>query len=59
MKKLIQIMEKISPSSTIILGNKVSINIFDDNVFIILIESKSVANSYRKYFEYLWDIARK
>jgi len=48
-----------TPSSTMIFKNKISINIFDEKIFVILIESKSVAESYRKYFEYLWKIASK
>ena len=30
------------------------INIFDEKISIILIESKSVAESYKDYFESLW-----
>ncbi len=55
----IKYIEELTPSSTMIFGDKVSINIFDEKIFIILIESKSVADSYRKYFEQLWKIAKK
>ncbi len=50
---------EITPSSTMIFGNIVSIQIFDEKISVILIESKSVAESYRKYFESLWKSAKK
>lgn len=50
----VRYIDETTPSSTMIFGNKVSINIFDEKIFVILIESKSVADSYRKYFQYLW-----
>jgi len=50
----IKYVEEITPSSTMIFGNIVSINIFDEKISVILIESKSVAESYKRYFEYLW-----
>ena len=50
---------EITPSSTMIFGDIVSINIFDEKISVILIESKSVAGSYKKYFESLWRVAKK
>ncbi len=54
----IKYIEELTPCSTMIFGDKVSINVFDQKVFVILIENKSVAESYRKYFEYLWSRAK-
>ncbi len=54
----IKYIEELTPSSTIIFGDKVSINIFNQEPSAILIEDKSVAESYKKYFEYLWQIAK-
>jgi len=55
----IKYIEELTPSSTMIFENKVSINVFDDKIFSILIESKAVVDSYKKYFEYLWRVAKK
>jgi len=55
----IKYIEELTPSSTMIFGNKVSINVFEEKPFVIMIENKSVAESYRKYFEQLWKTARK
>ncbi|MBI2671786.1 hypothetical protein HYX16_02535 [Candidatus Woesearchaeota archaeon] len=52
-------VEELTPSSTLIFDNNVSIQVFDEKPFVILIENKSVAESYRKYFEYLWKTAKK
>jgi len=54
----VRYVKELTPSSTMIFGDIVSINVFDEKVFIILIESKSVAESYRKYFNSLWEIAK-
>ncbi len=54
----IKYVEEITPSSTMIFDNTVSIQVFDEKPFVILIEDKSVAESYRKYFEYLWNFAK-
>ena len=54
----IKYIEEITPSSTMIFGDKVSINIFDEKPFVILIENASVEKSYKKYFEYLWKSAK-
>jgi len=50
----IKYIEELTPSSTMIFGNKVSINVFNEKPFVILIEDKSVADSYKKYFNALW-----
>jgi sugar-specific transcriptional regulator TrmB len=55
----IRYIQESTPTSTMIFGNKVSINVFDEKIFVILIESKSVADSYREYFKYMWKISKK
>ena len=55
----IKYIEEITPSSTMIFGNKVSINVFNEKPYVILIEDKSIADSYKKYFKYLWKQAVK
>lgn len=46
------------PTSTEIYKNKVIIMILtEENPMAIMIESQEVANSFRKYFEHLWNIA--
>ncbi len=52
-------VEEITPSSTTIFANKVAIAVFEEKPFVILIESRSVAQSYRNYFNYLWKQAKK
>lgn len=54
----VRYVDELTPSSTMIFGDKVSINVFDEKPFFILIESKSVADSYKKYFESLWKQAK-
>jgi sugar-specific transcriptional regulator TrmB len=53
----IKYIEEVTPSSTMIFGDIVSIQVFDEKTSVILIESKSVADSYKKYFEFLWKTA--
>lgn len=55
----VKYVEELTNVSTMIFNNFVSIQIFDQKPTIILIENKSVANSYRKYFKYLWKTARR
>ena len=43
---------------TIIVENKVAIAVFSKNPYAFLIEDKNVANSYKKYFELLWKMAK-
>lgn len=51
--------EYFSPVSTVIYGNKVSIFIWKEPYFAILITDEDVARSYRNYFDALWNIANK
>ena len=44
---------------TVITGDLVAINIFTESPYGILIKDKTVADSYRKYFELLWKRAKK
>jgi sugar-specific transcriptional regulator TrmB len=46
-------------TETIICGNLVSIIIFTENPYGLLIEDKIVVDGYKKYFEELWKIAKK
>jgi len=48
-----------SPAMTCIFNNKVTIILWGDILFAVLIESKEVAKSYRNYFTMLWSIAKK
>jgi sugar-specific transcriptional regulator TrmB len=50
--------EFVNPASTTIYGNKVAIIAWKENPFGILINSKEVAESYRYYFESLWQNAK-
>ena len=43
-----------SPAATNIYGNKVALIVWSENPFVVLIESKEIADSYRKKFEMLW-----
>ncbi len=54
----VKYVKELTPSSTMVFDSTVSIQIFDERPLVILIENKSVAESYRKYFEYLWTIAK-
>ncbi|MBS3162543.1 hypothetical protein J4467_01345 [Candidatus Woesearchaeota archaeon] len=55
----IRYIEELTPSSILIFNNNVAINVFEEKPFVILIENKSIADSNKKYFEYLWKIAKK
>jgi len=44
--------------STWTYGNKVALFIWSDPFYVILIDDKSVANSNRKTFNYLWKLAK-
>lgn len=46
------------PVRTMIYGDKVAIVDFSIPMTTIIIEKKSVADAYRKYFDYLWKIAK-
>jgi len=43
---------------TVIVGDKVAINVFTSNPYGFLIQDKVVADGYRKHFELLWKIAK-
>ena len=46
------------PATTIIYGDKVAFWIWSETPFSVLIESKAMADAYRKYFHLLWTIAK-
>lgn len=47
-----------SPLSTLIFGDKIEIVIWEPSLTTIIIESKKLANSFRKHFEVLWKTAK-
>lgn len=49
----------LTPSTTFIYGDKVAIINWSDEPMAFLMRSKSVANSYRTFFELLWGIAKR
>ncbi len=51
--------KEITPSTFMLYENTTLLFIWDKPYFVIKISSKSVTNSYRKYFEYFWKIAKK
>lgn len=47
-----------SHTATNVWGDKVAIILWTENPFAILINNKEIADSYRKYFELMWKIAK-
>lgn len=47
-----------SPATTVIYGNIVALQVWTADPFIIEIESREVAESYKRHFETLWAIAK-
>jgi HTH-type transcriptional regulator, sugar sensing transcriptional regulator len=43
-------------TDTVVCGDRVSITIFSSNPFTFLIEDESVARSYRRFFDLLWNV---
>ncbi|RLE38431.1 hypothetical protein DRJ17_03905 [Candidatus Woesearchaeota archaeon] len=41
-------------ATTIIYGNKIAIQIIEEKPIIIIIENKTIAAGYKKYFEFMW-----
>lgn len=50
--------EFASFQETVIVDDHVAINVFTENAYSFLIKDKQVAESYRKYFEFLWKMAK-
>lgn len=48
-----------NPNPTHIYGNKVAIILWGTPMYGIIMESKQVADAYRKYFQILWDMAKE
>ena len=49
-----------NPNVIFIWGNKTANVLFDDEFFAFAIESRQIAENYRKYHKYLWDkVAKK
>jgi len=51
--------EFVFPSTTVIYENKVFIIMWSIQPIGILIRSKEISNSYKKFFEILWEVAKK
>ena len=47
-----------SPATTTVYGNKIMFWIWSEPVLSILIESRRMADAYRKYFEILYSISK-
>jgi len=45
------------PSTTMIWDNKISISLLQEKPFIMIIESKKINEAYKKYFEFMWNLA--
>lgn len=50
--------EFFQAQETVIVGDKVAITVFTESPYAFLIEDKTVAEGYRKYFELLWRLAK-
>ncbi len=44
---------------TVIVGNRIAITAFSETPYAFLIEDKAIADSYRKHFELLWNLAKE
>ena len=51
--------EYIGKTAQIIYNNKVAIFILGTPYYLIIIENKEIANTYKKQFNLLWKIAKK
>lgn len=51
--------EFFEPTSTFIYGDKVAIVVFGEPLHGLIIDSKTISNTYRKQFELLWKLAKK
>ena len=51
--------EFVSPTTTIVYGDRVAVMIYTPVPLIIIIKSPSLAKSYKNYFELLWKMAKK
>mgnify|MGYP001566821270 CR=1 FL=1 len=48
----------ITPSTTYIYGNKIAVIIWSDEPMAFLIRSKQVSDSYKSFFELLWNLSK-
>jgi len=51
--------ELISPTTTLIYSDKILITIWENPLFNVLITSKKISDSYRSYFNYFWNMAKR
>ena len=47
------------PAATLIFGDKVATFVWSNDPVCIVIQSKQIALRYKKFFEYLWNTAKK
>jgi len=47
-----------SPSTTVVYGNKIAHVVWTEPYFIIVVENKEIAKSYKNYFKSMWKIAK-
>jgi|SRR3989344_4027066 len=47
------------PVSTSICGSIVAITVYEKNIITFVIENESIAKAYRRYFDFLWKIAKR
>lgn len=51
--------EYVGPATVEIYGNKIAIVLWKDDILIISINNREIAESYRNYFMFLWDVGRR
>jgi len=51
--------ELISPHVIFIYGDKIANVLWSENPFAFVIQNKEIADSYKKYFNFIWKIAKK
>jgi len=49
----------VSPAATLVYANKVVLQSWTKEPFAVVIENEEFANNYKKYFEQLWNVAKK
>ncbi len=55
MSRFLPIAFSGNPTATVIYGNKVAQMLLGENITVFIIESKELAENYKKYHQYLWD----
>lgn len=55
----VRFLDIASEATTTIMDDKISIHLIKDKPFIIIIQNKDIAESYRNHFEVLWKMAKE